>query len=102
MRAATAIPLVHAGLLTTASPSPLILDVVAAFAALLLLIGLWTPFAGAVVTVAQLVLAVLHPAGPWMFVHFAALGAALAMLGPGGCSIDARLFGRRQIEIPSR
>jgi hypothetical protein len=102
MRVATAVPLVHAGLLTTASPSPLILDVVAALAALLLLIGLWTPLAGAIVAGAQLVLAVWHPAGPWMFVHFAALGAALAMLGPGGCSIDARLFGRRQIEIPSR
>lgn len=28
--------------------------------------------------------------------------AALAILGPGGCSLDARLFGRKQIQIPHR
>jgi hypothetical protein len=28
------------------------------------------------------------------------LGAALAMLGPGVRSVDARLFGRRRIDIP--
>jgi putative oxidoreductase len=43
-----------------------------------------------------------HPADPWPFVHFSVLGAALAMLGPGGCSVDARLFGRKHIEIPQR
>lgn len=102
LRAATAIPIVYAGLLTASSPSPVILEVVAAFAAILLLIGLWTPFAGALIAAAQLGLAVLHPAESRTFVHFAMLSAALAMLGPGGCSLDARLFGRRQIEIPPR
>jgi len=29
----------------------------------------------------------------------AALGAALAMVGPGAWSIDARLFGRKRIDI---
>jgi hypothetical protein len=67
-----------------------------------LLIGLWTPLAGVLIAVAELGLAVLHPAEPWMNVHFAAIGAALAMLGPGSCSVDARLFGRKQIEIPQR
>ena len=102
LRAAAAGPLVYAGLLATTSPSPPILGVVTAGAAILLLIGLWTPLAGAVVTVAQLALAVFHPSEPWTFVHFAALGAALAMLGPGSCSLDARLFGRKQIQIPPR
>jgi len=99
LRVAAAIPLVYAGLLTAASPSPVVPDVVTAGAAILLLIGLWTPLAGALVAVAQLGLAALHPAAPWRFLHFAALGAALAMLGPGGCSLDARLFGRKQIQI---
>jgi hypothetical protein len=27
------------------------------------------------------------------------LGAALALLGPGGCSVDARLFGWKRIDI---
>ena len=30
----------------------------------------------------------------------AVIALALAFLGPGGCSIDARLFGRREIVIP--
>jgi hypothetical protein len=102
LRAAAAIPLAYAGLLTMASPSLDILEVVTAAAALLLMIGLWTPVAGALAATTQLGLALLHPAEPWAFVHFAALGAALAMLGPGGCSLDARLFGRKQIQIPHR
>jgi uncharacterized membrane protein YphA (DoxX/SURF4 family) len=103
LRAATAIPIVHAGFLAASSPSPVILEIVAAFAAILLLIGLWTPFAGALTAAAQLGLAVLDPAAESQtFVHFAMLSAALAMLGPGGCSLDARLFGRRRIEIPPR
>jgi putative oxidoreductase len=102
LRTAAAIPLVYAGLLTAASPSPVILEMVVAAAAILLLIGLWTPLAGALIAVAELGLAVSHPTEPWTFVHFAAMGAALAMLGPGGCSLDARLFGRKQIQIPPR
>lgn len=100
LRVAAAFPLVYAGLRTAASSSPATLEVVTAAAALLLLIGLWTPLAGAFIAVAQLGLAVSHPEAPWAFVHFAVLGAALALLGPGGCSLDARLFGRKQIQIP--
>jgi putative oxidoreductase len=102
LRAAAAIPLLYAGLLAAASPSPDILELVIAGAAILLLIGLWTPLAGALIAVAALTLAVTHPAERWTFVHFAALASALAMLGPGGCSLDARLFGRKQIRIPHR
>jgi len=100
LRAAAAIPLVYTGLLSVASSSPAIPEVVSAGAAVLLMIGLWTPLAGALMAVAELSLAVLHPSEPWMYVHFATMGAALAMLGPGGCSLDARLFGRKQIQIP--
>jgi hypothetical protein len=100
LRAATGIPLAYTGLVAAASSSPAILDVVSAGVAILLLIGLWTPLAGALIAVAELGLAVLHSAEPWRYVHFATMGAALAMLGPGGCSLDARLFGRKQIRIP--
>ena len=62
----------------------------------------WTPLAGGLIAVMKLGLALSHPADPWPFVHFGVFGAALAMLGPGGCSVDARLFGRKQIEIPQR
>jgi hypothetical protein len=102
LRAATAFPLMYAGRLTLASSSPVLSEVVIAGVAILLLIGLWTPLAGAIIAVTELGLAVSHPAEPWMYVQFAAMAAALAMLGPGGCSLDARLFGRKQIQIPHR
>ena len=34
----------------------------------------------------------------WMPLALAVLGASLAMIGPGAWSLDARLFGRKQIE----
>jgi uncharacterized membrane protein YphA (DoxX/SURF4 family) len=102
LRAVVALPLIHAGWETVSSPAPSAVDVVLAVAALLLLIGLWTPIAGALVALIQLGLAWSHPGAPWPFVHAAVLGAALAMLGPGGCSLDARLFGRKTIQIPDR
>ena len=103
LRTAVAIPLVReaiVGLLNASPPAPL--GLVAAGAALLLLVGLWTPVAGVLVAVAELGLAVSNPAERWALVHFATLGAALAMLGPGGWSVDARLFGRKHIQIPQR
>jgi putative oxidoreductase len=102
LRAATAIPLLHAALLVASTPTRIGVEAVTASAAILLLIGLWTPLAGGLIAVTELVLALSHPADPWPFVHSSALGAALAMLGPGGCSVDTRLFGRKQIEIPQR
>jgi hypothetical protein len=102
LRAVAAIPLIHAGLLTASSPAPVVVELVMAGAAILLLIGLWTPVAGGLIAVTELGLAWSHPADPWTFVHFGVLGAALAMLGPGGCSVDARLFGRKQIQIPPK
>jgi hypothetical protein len=77
-------------------------EVVTASAAILLLVDLWTPLAGGLIAVTEFALALSHPADPWTFVHFGVLSAALAMLGPGGCSVDARLFGRKNIQIPQR
>ena len=102
LRAVIAAPLIHAGSLTASSPTPVIAEVVVAGAAVLLLIGLWTPVAGGLIAVAELSLAGLHPENPSAFLHFATLAAAVALLGPGGCSVDARLFGRKQIQIPER
>jgi putative oxidoreductase len=103
LRAAVALPLVQqaiVGLLDVSPAAPLRL--VAAGAALLLLLGLWTPVAGVLVAAAELGLAVSVPGERWTFIHFGSLGVALAMLGPGGWSVDARLFGRKHIQIPRR
>lgn len=102
LRAATAVPLLHAGLLTASTSAPTIVELVTTLAALLVLIGLWTPLAAGLIVVVELGLVVTSQAEPWRFAHLGALGAALVMLGPGGCSLDARLFGRKHIKIPDR
>jgi len=69
-----------------------------------LCIGLWTPWAA----LACCVLAVWSLASPstgapaWVSPMFALLALALALLGPGAYSVDARLFGRRRLRITIR
>jgi uncharacterized membrane protein YphA (DoxX/SURF4 family) len=65
---------------------------------LLLLAGLWTPVAGALLAVEAL-WNVFSSGHPWRWIMLATLGAALALIGPGAWSIDARLFGWRRLEI---
>ena len=91
-----------AGLLTAPQPALVILQMVAASAAALLLVGFWTPVAGGLMAVAELCLAFSHASDPSIHILLSALGAALAMLGPGAWSVDARLFGRKRIQIPQR
>jgi len=90
------------GLLTASVPALATMDLVAAGAAALLLIGLWTPVSGVLMAFAELDLAFLHPTNPGAHTLLGALGLALAMLGPGAWSVDARLFGRKRIQIPQR
>ena len=76
-----------------------ILQAIALAAALLLLVGLWTPLAGLVILLVELWMALSGMKGIENSVLLATLGAALAVLGPGAHSIDARLYGRKRIEI---
>jgi putative oxidoreductase len=91
-----------AGLLTAPPGALVIVQLVTAGAAALLLVGLWTPVAGVLMAIAELCLAFSHSTDPWMHILLATVGAALAMLGPGAWSADARLFGRKRIHIPQR
>lgn len=69
---------------------------------ILLLIGLWTPVAGALVAVLEIWMALSFAANPLIHIMAATFGLTLAMIGPGAWSIDARLFGRKRIETPKR
>jgi putative oxidoreductase len=78
-----------------------ILHMIGAGAGTLLLLGLWTPVCGALIAVVEVWIA-LYYAGCGTSIVLAALGATVAMIGPGAWSIDARLFGRKHFEIPQR
>jgi glycerol-3-phosphate acyltransferase PlsY len=75
---------------------------IAAIAGVFLFLGLWTPLAGITIAIV----------GVWVFfacsahsvtaIIVAALGATVAMIGPGMWSIDARLYGRKHLEVPRR
>lgn len=78
------------------------LDVLASGAGILLLAGLWTPIAGALVTVIEIWSAFSYHGDPWAYMMLGTLAAALALLGPGAWSVDARLFGWKRIEIRER
>jgi putative oxidoreductase len=65
----------------------------------LLLVGLWTPIAGCVgISLAFFEVLVGHD-HPYPAILLAAIGAALALVGPGEFSVDARLFGWKRINI---
>ena len=73
--------------------------VIAAVAGLFVLFGLWTPVAGAVVASIELFIAFSHRHDPWLSVLLASVALALALLGPGNWSVDARRSGWKRIEI---
>ena len=79
-----------------------ILSVLLAAAAILLIIGLYTPIVGTLVAVFESCRLITLPSNRLVYLLVAAVGAALAMLGPGLWSVDARLFGWKRIEPSPR
>jgi uncharacterized membrane protein YphA (DoxX/SURF4 family) len=67
---------------------------------LLLIAGLWTPVAGAAIAVVEIARVLTVAPDPLVEVMAGTVGCALAMLGPGRWSVDARLFGWKRIEAP--
>jgi|SRR5579884_2540355 len=70
-------------------------------AGILLIAGLWTPIIGSVVALTEVWKILTFPADKWVLLMMGTLSAALAMLGPGTWSVDARLYGWKRIE-PTR
>lgn len=69
---------------------------------LLLVIGLGTPYIGALLAAVQVWLIFTGSADLWSSIVLCGLGASLAMIGPGAWSMDARFFGRKHVEIVKR
>ena len=77
-----------------------VLPIVGAAAGLLMLGGLWTPVAGMLAGMVEAWIAFTQPGTLPLAIMLAGLGIGLAMIGPGTWSIDAQLYGRKQILPP--
>jgi putative oxidoreductase len=73
--------------------------IMAAIAGVFLLIGLWTPIAGALMAASEFWIALRGTAHLRSTILLASLGIALAILGQGALSIDAFLYGRKRLDI---
>ncbi len=107
LRLLAGVALIHFGIANLRAAPPLatvVLQSIGVGAGILLLVGLWTPVAGGLAAIVKVLIVFSryfsHAGDPWIPIIQAVLGAVLAMVGPGAWSIDARLFGRKRIDIP--
>lgn len=66
---------------------------------LLLVAGLWTPVVGSLVIPLSIWEIFIGHESPFSVILLSAMGVALALVGPGAFSIDARLFGLKRIDL---
>lgn len=87
----------------SSDPSTLVtvLSVLGIGAGLLLLMGLWTPVAATLVAAIELWKLYWKLGDPWIYLLLATIAAAIAMVGPGFWSVDARLYGWKRIDPPA-
>ena len=96
---------VRAGLTPWSDPPPLLVSIPAMLsigAGVLLIAGLWTPIAGTLVALTEISEMLMLPGDKWLWLMLGTAGAALAMLGPGLWSVDARLYGWKRLEPTPR
>ena len=75
------------------SASALGIEALVLLAAISLLLGFVTPFVAVLIGLVSVAVA--------FNIDIVVLSTAIALIGPGAFSIDARMFGRREIHIPS-
>ena len=84
---------------------PVITTISCAFLGLcgiLLIPGLWTPITGTLVALLEASHALTRTGDPWTSILLGTIAGALAMLGPGLWSVDARRFGWKRVQAPPR
>jgi putative oxidoreductase len=106
LRVSAGVGLFHSGVASIGLQSQPVIGVVrviGAAAGVVLVAGFLTPLAGVLAAVAETWIGIAalysHSGDPWSAMGQAALAAALAMIGPGAWSIDARRFGRKRIYV---
>ena len=77
-----------------------VLPIVGAAAGVLILGGLWTPVVGVLAGAVEAWIACTQPGTQPLAIMLAGLGISLAMIGPGAWSIDAQMYGRKQLVPP--
>lgn len=109
LRLLTGAALIHFGISSIREgPPPLTvtMQVIGIATAAFLLVGMFTPVAGVLAAAAKVWIAIArfssHSDDPWVALSQAILAAALAMIGPGAWSIDARRYGRKHIDLSER
>jgi hypothetical protein len=104
LRCVAAIALIacaHADGWLSFAPAVLLVDGAIVVASALLIGGLWTPVAGIAQALLELYSHFSGMAVELNHVLWAIVGLCVAMLGPGACSIDSHIFGRKRIDLRS-
>jgi len=93
--------LIHGALLQAMAVNHPVRIALQLISAVFLMFGLGTPIVGTFITAIELWMCFSAGSDPVIALITSALGATLAMIGPGAWSADARIFGRKHIKIPA-
>jgi putative oxidoreductase len=105
LRVAAGCALATRGLLAFSNTAPVgseLFQLVVAAAGLLLIMGLWTPVVATAMVLLELWRMASRRGDLEVELLLCTLALAIALLGPGGWSVDARLFGWKRIEIDTQ
>ena len=102
IRLVVGLVLIHDGigaLLGVPQRESIALQEIASIPGIFLLVGLWTPMAGVIVALSEISIVLTGTDHPRGTILMATLGISFVFLGPGALSIDARLFGRKRLDV---